>query len=97
MPLHKPSRTTRRLLQLASLGLAGLLAGLLAGCSGVSNRLSVSQNDTDWQTSSTYASATSSMSPRSAVRSPHIHRCDGAVCGSPLTAERVVHSSHRTM
>jgi hypothetical protein len=32
MSSPKTSRTTRRLLQLASLGLAGLLAGLLSGC-----------------------------------------------------------------
>jgi len=32
MPSTKPSRTARRLLKLASLGLAGLLAGLIAGC-----------------------------------------------------------------
>ncbi|GAC1421722.1 MAG: hypothetical protein NVSMB62_16910 [Acidobacteriaceae bacterium] len=97
MPSRKPTRTTRRILQLASLGLAGLLAGLLAGCSGVSSRLSVSPNDTDWQTSSTYASATSNMSPRAAVRSTRVHMCDGAVCAPPLTAERVVRPNHRTM
>jgi hypothetical protein len=33
MPSPKAARTTRRLLKLASLGLAGLLAGLLGGCS----------------------------------------------------------------
>jgi hypothetical protein len=33
MPSPKAARTTRRFLKLASLGLAGLLAGLLAGCS----------------------------------------------------------------
>jgi hypothetical protein len=32
MPSSSARRTTRRLLKLASLGLAGLLAGLLAGC-----------------------------------------------------------------
>ena len=32
MPSRKPARTTRRLLKVASLGLAGLLAGLLGGC-----------------------------------------------------------------
>ncbi len=30
---RKPVRTTRRILKVASLGLAGLIAGLLAGCS----------------------------------------------------------------
>ena len=33
MPSPKAARTTRRLLKLASLGLAGLIAGLLSGCS----------------------------------------------------------------
>jgi hypothetical protein len=33
MPSPKAARTTRRLLKLASLGLAGFIAGLLAGCS----------------------------------------------------------------
>jgi hypothetical protein len=32
MPSRKAARTTRRLLKLASLGLAGLIAGLLSGC-----------------------------------------------------------------
>jgi hypothetical protein len=33
MPSKQPFRTTRRILKLASLGLAGLIAGLLSGCS----------------------------------------------------------------
>jgi hypothetical protein len=33
MPSRRPARTTRRLLKVASLGLAGLIAGLLGGCS----------------------------------------------------------------
>lgn len=33
MPSRNPRRTTRRLLTVASMGLAGLLAGLLTGCS----------------------------------------------------------------
>jgi hypothetical protein len=33
MPSAKAARTSRRLLKLASLGLAGLIAGLLSGCS----------------------------------------------------------------
>jgi len=33
MPSPKAARTTRRLLKLASLGIAGLIAGLLSGCS----------------------------------------------------------------
>jgi hypothetical protein len=76
MSLLHPSPTTRRLLKIASLGLAGLLAGLLTGCtSSIPNiHISVSpKNDTDWQTSSTYASATASFPPRNATRTaPHI-------------------------
>jgi hypothetical protein len=33
MSSRKPARTARRLLKVASLGLAGLIAGLLGGCS----------------------------------------------------------------
>ncbi len=33
MPSRKSARTTRRLLKVASLGIAGLIAGLLGGCS----------------------------------------------------------------
>jgi hypothetical protein len=33
MSSRKPAKTTRRLLKIASLGLAGLVAGLLTGCS----------------------------------------------------------------
>jgi hypothetical protein len=32
-PPSRPSKTTRRLLKVASLGLAGFIAGLLSGCS----------------------------------------------------------------
>lgn len=39
MPSTKPTRTARRLLKIASLGLAGFLAGLLAGCSSSSLHL----------------------------------------------------------
>jgi hypothetical protein len=38
MPALPSSRTTRRLVKLASLGLAGLIAGLLSGCTSTSDR-----------------------------------------------------------
>src|ERR1700712_813477 len=41
MPSRKTTRTTRRLLQVASLGIAGLLAGLLSGCSSSANDVKV--------------------------------------------------------
>jgi hypothetical protein len=40
MPSQSAKRTTRRLLKLASLGLAGLLAGLFAGCNTSPNSAS---------------------------------------------------------
>jgi hypothetical protein len=74
MSLLHPSTTTRRLLKIASLGLAGLIAGLLTGCTSSVPSIHISpKNDTDWQTSSTYASATASLPPRNAARTaPHI-------------------------
>jgi hypothetical protein len=36
MPSPKAARTTRRLLKIASLGIAGLIVGLLSGCSSSS-------------------------------------------------------------
>ncbi len=80
MSLRHPSRTTRRLLQIASLGLAGLLAGLLTGCTSTSPKLLESHNDTDWQTSSTYASATAGLGPRTTPRSAHGRSCVSGAC-----------------
>ena len=97
MSLRNPSRTTRRLIKLASLGLAGLIAGILTGCSGATNRVAIAPNDTDWQTPSTYASATAAMSPRDASRSPHVHLCAGSPCGVRGSMERSAHFSHRSM
>ncbi|MGD0797592.1 MAG: hypothetical protein ABR910_07695 [Acidobacteriaceae bacterium] len=83
--LH-PSPSTRRvlprrLLQLTSLCLAGLLAGLLAGCSSdTSAQLLRPHNDTDWQTTSNYASATASLGPNNSVRVPHIRSCEAGPC-----------------
>jgi hypothetical protein len=64
MSVQHPSRTARRLIQLASLSLAGLIAGLLTGCSSESTPGDLSsRNDTGWQTSQTYAAATADLSP----------------------------------
>jgi hypothetical protein len=93
--MFRPSSIATRRLTLAAML---LLAGLLTGCNGLGSRLTVSPNDTDWQTSSTYASATAGMTPHSAVRSARLRLCDGAPCGQPrVTAERTVHSTHRAM
>jgi hypothetical protein len=72
MSLLHPSRITRSFLKIASFG----LAGLLAGCSSKPST-HLLHNDTDWQTSSTYASATASLPPRNAVRTAHPHPCAG--------------------
>jgi hypothetical protein len=64
MSVLAPSRTTRLFIKLGSLSLAGLLAGLLTGCTSASAPVDLgSHNDTGWQTSQTYASATADMSP----------------------------------
>ena len=48
---QKSNRTTRRLLKIVSLGIAGLLAGLFTGCSTPSNlfRLDSYTQTTGWQ------------------------------------------------
>jgi hypothetical protein len=61
MSVPQPSRFTRNALKIASLGLAGLIVGLLSGCSPADSTLSIRPRiDTDWQTSPTYASAVAS-------------------------------------
>ncbi len=47
----------RRIVKVASLGLAGLLAGLLSGCSSTASTLSFMhhRNDDAWQASLTYS------------------------------------------
>ena len=94
MSLLHPSRVTRRLLKIASFGLAGLLAGLLSGCSGASAGQLLSRNDTDWQTSSTYASATASPQPGSATRN---RPCFAAPCALHTPVNRTHISYHRNM
>jgi hypothetical protein len=79
----------RRLLQLASLGLAGLLAGLLVGCSSnTSAQLLLSRNDTDWQTTSSYASATATLGPSGSLHAPHARPCDSAPCVIQVSTAR---------
>jgi len=68
---------SRRLIQIASLGLAGLLAGC---SSSTAARVLQPHPDTDWQTASTYASATASLPPRDAARSAHARSCVAAPC-----------------
>ncbi len=79
MSVLHPSRTTRRLAQLASLGLAGFLAGLFSGCSSATAPVDFStHNDTSWQIPQTYASATAELpQARVAHASPHL-RTTGA-------------------
>ena len=92
MSLVRPSRTTRRLLKIATLGFAGLLAGLLSGCSSNSAaQLLQPRIDTDWQTTSTYASATAVLPPRSAVRSAHARVCSAAPCEQRVAGNRAHH------
>jgi hypothetical protein len=98
MSLRHPSTATRRLLQLASLGLAGLVAGLLTGCTSTSAaHLLQSRNDTDWQTSSTYASATAGLSQRAAVHAAQVRPCYGANCDFRPAASHTHPSAHRSM
>jgi hypothetical protein len=77
---HSPSsRLTRRLLKLASLGLAGLLAGLLSGCTVSSTDARESpapRTSSDWEfTSSTIPNAPHSTLPQSidARQIPALH------------------------
>jgi hypothetical protein len=103
MSILHPSRTTRRLLprrliQLASLGLAGLLAGLLAGCSSIqtgspAGALLPGHLDTDWDTIPTYASATAEMAPGSISRTAHIRPCYASPCRSGVAAPHL-HPTH---
>jgi hypothetical protein len=87
MSVLHPSRTTRRLLKIASLGLAGLLAGLLAGCSANPAGLILPGHlDTDWETIPTYASATAEMARGSISRTARVRPCYAATCHSDIAA-----------
>jgi hypothetical protein len=82
----------RRLLQLASLG----LAGVLAGCSADPGpELTSLHNDTDWQMTSGYASAAGAIGPSSSIRSPHLSACLSAPCAVRVSASRVSHEPGR--
>jgi hypothetical protein len=96
MSLRHPSPITRRLLKIASFGLAGLLAGLLTGCtSNPAAGLLPLPNDTDWQTSSTYASATAPFTPRGVSHASRTPSCNA--CNLRPAATHSHPSSHRTM
>jgi hypothetical protein len=93
-PLHLSASTPRvlprRLLKLTSLSLAGLLAGLLAGCSSSNGpELTSLRNDTDWQTTSSYASANAALGPSNSTRAPHIGSCVSAPCELRVSATRL--------
>jgi hypothetical protein len=65
------SRTRRRLLKVASLGLAGLLAGLLAGCNGTPNTVATSpQTEVSAGTQSTQLPASIEATQIPALRHP---------------------------
>ncbi len=61
MPSPKPTRPShpfaRRIVKVASLGIAALIAGLLTGCSATSSTFSFMhhRNDAAWQASLTYS------------------------------------------
>ncbi len=100
MSLRHPSATARRLLKLVSIGLAGLFTSLLTGCTSTSTHLLQSRNDTDWQTFSTYASATAGLPPRAAAHATHAaqaRRCYGANCDFHPAPNRSRPSAHRGM
>ena len=97
MSLRHPSPVARRLLKIASLGLAGLLAGLLTGCNSTTASLVTAHNDTGWETSSTYASATASLPPRGSMSDTHVRPCYAAPCESRGATNHTPTPRHRTM
>jgi hypothetical protein len=99
MSVQHPSRTTRRLLQLASLGLAGLLAGLFSGCSSASAQVDLgSRNDTSWQTPQTYASATAEQPQARIVHaSPHSRNSDASRQASMPSGHRHAAASYPSL
>jgi hypothetical protein len=95
MSVLHPSHTTRRLLKIASLGLAGLLAGLLAGCSANPVGLVLpGHEDTDWYSIPTYASATAEMPPGSISRTARTRPCYAAPCRSSAAAQHLPPTHH---
>jgi hypothetical protein len=88
---------SRRLIQIASLGLAGLLAGLFAGCSSSTASLITPRNDTDWITSSNYASATASYGLAGSTREPHLRPCAVGPCEIRVSGSSSHASHHPSM
>ena len=56
-PIRPSHPLARRIVKVASLGIAGLIAGLLSGCSSTSSALNFMhhRNDVAWQASLTYS------------------------------------------
>jgi hypothetical protein len=97
MSLLHPSRITRRLLKIASFGLAGLFAGLLSGCTSTTARLLEPHIDTGWRTTSTYASATAAIPPRNASHSTRPRACFAAPCELHTLTTHTHPANHRSM
>lgn len=88
MPSRKPARTARRLLKVASLGLAGLIAGLLAGCSSDSlARFSA------WRSSSDLT-ATRRLQNLDYRRPPEIRRAPVPHRTQPATSQRTTNQAY---
>lgn len=80
---RKPARTARRILKVASLGLAGLVAGLLTGCS--SNGFSLFASDHVDPT----LTATRRFENLDYRRTPEIRRAPTLHRHQPIPAQRV--------
>src|SRR3954454_21838104 len=83
MPSHRPARTTRRLLKVASLGLAGLLAGLFGGCSSSDSIARFS----NWESGATLT-ATRRLQNLDYRRTPEIRRAPVPHRTQPAPAQR---------
>jgi hypothetical protein len=83
MPSRKPARATRRLLKVASLGLAGLIAGLLGGCSSSDSLARFST----WSSGS-QLTASRRLQNLDYRRTPEIHRAPTPHRTQPTDAQR---------
>ena len=83
MRSRKHARTTRRLLKVASLGLAGLIAGLLTGCSSSDSLVRFS----NWR-SGADLTATRRLQNLDYRRTPEIHRAPTPHRTQPTPAQR---------
>ncbi len=92
MPSRKPRRLIRRLVKVASLGVAGLLAGLLSGCNST-NPLHVfpPRVDSGWQSIS--LAETPSPVPPSHFESHANHATSQRYLGNAIHAQ--MHPSRR--